>query len=230
MSIAWTLGTIVSRATAALGNRLDITPSDGSFWANVAQETVWDLLPHDLQERIAVSSTTSGENRITLPSDFQELLNIRLSSGSNRNDVLQQINLDTIDSNVPTGSRFGGSDLPERFSVSTALGVPTHYLPYADFIELRPSPDSAYSVQMRYRGQLATLVAESDRLSVTTRFGEAVFLKTTQLLADNVVRDFNSGTAFGDRFVRFMFAMPNDRALRMRERHDLGVALPRRYK
>ena len=224
MSISWTLDTIVSRATAALGNRLDISLSDGSFWANVGQETVWDLLPHDLQEKLAVSSTTSGENRITLPSDFQELLNIRLSSGSNHNDVLQQINLDTIDSNMPEGGVLGS------FSVSTALGVPTHYLPYADFIELRPSPDSAYSVQMRYRGQLATLVATTDRLSVTTRFGEAVFLKTTQLLADNVVRDFNSGAAFGDRFVRFMFAMPNDRALRMRERHDVGVALPRRYK
>lgn len=214
MSIAWTLGTIVSRATAALGNRLDITLSDGSFWANVAQEEVWDLLPHDQQEQIATSSTTSGENRITLPLDFQELLNIRVSSTSNRHDILQQLNVDGIDSN----------------STATVLGIPTHYLPYADFIELRPSPDSAYSVQMRYRVQLATLVAETDRISITTRLGQAVFLKTTQLLADNVVRDFNSGAAFGDRFVRFMFQTPSDRALRMRERHDLGVALPRRYK
>ena len=103
-------------------------------------------------------------------------------------------------------------------------------MPYADFLELRPSPDSAYSVQMRYRAQLGTLVATTDRLSVATRFGEAVFLKTTQLLADNVVRDFNSGAAFGDRYVRFMLQTPPDRALRMRERHDLGVALPRKYK
>ena len=65
---------------------------------------------------------------------------------------------------------------------------------------------------MRYRAQLATLVATTDRLSVATRYGEAVFLKTTQLLADNVVRDFNSGVAFADRFVRFMFQTPSDRA------------------
>ena len=221
MSIAWTLGAVVSRATAALGNRLDISLSDASFWCNIAQTDVWDAMPHDLQEKLAVSSTTSGENRITLPSDFQELLNIRVSSGSNRNDVLQQINVDDIDSTMPSGTPF---------SVSTALGIPTHYMPYADFIELRPSPDSSYSVQMRYRGQLATLVATTDRLSVATRFGEAVFLKTTQLIADNVVRDFGSGSAFGDRFVRFMFQASNDRALRMRERHDLGVSLPRRYK
>jgi len=214
VSTAWTLGTIVSRATAALGNRTDITLSDGSFWGNVAQENVWDAMPHDLQERLAVSSTTSGENRITLPSDFKEMLNIRLSSSSASQDVLQLINPDDIDSN----------------SNATRLGIPVTYMPYADFLELRPSPDSAYSVQLRYRAQLGTLVAESDRLSVATRFGEAVFLKTTQLLADNVVRDFNSGAAFGDRFVRFMLQTVPDRALRQRERHDMGVSLPRTYK
>jgi len=214
VSTAWTLGTIVSRATAALGNRTDITLSDGSFWMNLAQENVWDAMPHDLQEKLAVSSTTSGENRITLPSDFKELLNIRLSSSSGSQDVLQLINPDDIDSN----------------SNATRLGIPVEYMPYADFLELRPSPDSAYSVQMRYRAQLGTLVAESDRLSVATRFGEAVFLKTTQLLADNVVRDFNSGAAFGDRYVRFMLQTVPDRALRQRERHDMGVSLPRNYK
>ena len=214
MSTAWTLGTIVSRATAALGNRTDITLSDGSFWCNISQENVWDAMPHDLQEKLAVSSTTSGENRITLPSDFKEMLNIRLSSSSGSQDVLQLINPDDIDSN----------------SNATRLGIPVTYMPYADFLELRPSPDSAYSIQMRYRGQLGTLVAESDRLSVATRFGEAVFLKTTQLLADNVVRDFNSGAAFGDRYVRFMLQTVPDRALRQRERHDMGVSLPRTYK
>ena len=214
MSTSWTLGTIVSRATAALGNRTDITLSDGSFWGNVAQENVWDAMPHDLQEKLAVSSTTSGENRITLPSDFKELLNIRLSSSSGSQDVLQLINPDDIDSD----------------SNATRLGIPVTYMPYADFIELRPSPDSAYSVQMRYRAQLGTLVSATDRLSVATRFGEAVFLKTTQLLADNVVRDFNSGAAFGDRYVRFMLQTVPDRALRQRERHDMGVSLPRTYK
>jgi len=216
VSTAWTLGTIVSRATAALGNRLDISLSDGSFWGNVAQENVWDAMPHDLQEKLAVSSTTSGENRITLPSGFNEMLNIRLSSSSGSGDVLQLINPDEIDSFIN--------------SSATALGIPTHYMPYADFLELRPSPNSAYSIQMRYRAQLGTLLAESDRLSVATRFGEAVFLKTTQLLADNVVRDFNSGAAFGDRFVRFMLQTVPDRALRQRERHDMGVSLPRTYK
>ncbi len=214
MSTAWTLGTIVSRATAALGNRTDISLSDGSFWCNVGQENVWDAMPHDLQEKLAVSSTTSGENRITLPSDFKELLNIRLSSSSGSQDVLQLINPDDIDSN----------------SNATRLGIPVEYMPYADFLELRPSPDSAYSIQIRYRAQLGTLVSESDRLSVATRFGEAVFLKTTQLLADNAVRDFNSGAAFGDRFVRFMLQTVPDRALRQRERHDMGVSLPRTYR
>lgn len=214
MSTGWTLGEIVSRATAALGNRTDISLSDGSFWANISQTDVWDAMPHDLQDKLAVSSTVSGENRLSLPDDFKELLNIRVGSGSGSVDVLQLINPDEIDS---THS-------------ATNPGVPTHYMPFGDFLELRPSPNSEYSIQVRYRAQLGTLVEVGDRLSVATRFGQAVFLKTTQLLADNVIRDFNSGAAFGDRYVRFMLQAVPDRALRQRERHDMGVSLPRRPK
>ena len=206
----WTLGEVMSRSTTALGNRTDIPLSDASFWANEAHRIVWDSLPHDLQEQIAISSTTSGENRVTLPGDFQELLNLRISSSSTGHDVLQQLNIDTID------------------SASTSLGVPTKYAPFGDWIELWPSPDSAYSLQMRYRQQLTDISATTTRLSVATRYGYAVFLKSAQLLGENVIRDFESATAFEDKYLRYMNQTVPDRGLRQRERHDTTVSLLRK--
>ena len=73
---AWTLSTLVSRATQALGNRGDIALSDASFWANVAQEQVWNAIPHDAKEGLATSSTTSGGDKVALPSDFFELIQL----------------------------------------------------------------------------------------------------------------------------------------------------------
>ncbi len=60
----WNLGQLLSRTTAALGNRTDITLSDASFWVNQAHSEVWDALPHFQQEAIAISSTTLNEDKI----------------------------------------------------------------------------------------------------------------------------------------------------------------------
>ena len=198
------------RFPAALGNRLDVPLSTASFWANEAQRVVWDAQPHDLKEGLAVSSTTSGENRIVLPTDFQELLNISTSSSSTGGrDVLTLLDPDLID------------------SASTNLDRPVNYMLYADWIELHPTPDSAYSLQMRYRMQLSTMTELTTHPSVATRFRQGVYLKTTELLAREVVDPVRSAY-FENRYNLFMRQTPSDRALRNRERHALGVSLPRK--
>src|SRR5882672_4767536 len=92
----FTLGTILSECTAMLGNRADITQSRASLYANKAHQFIWDTAPsHDRSEALAVSSTTSGGNRVTLPTDFQEIINVSNLSASppypliqwNSNDV-----------------------------------------------------------------------------------------------------------------------------------------------
>src|SRR5512143_2028984 len=70
----WTLGTVLSEATSIIGNRDDISQSRASFYANQAAIDVQIAIePLDL-EGIATSSTTSGENRIALPTDFYAVL------------------------------------------------------------------------------------------------------------------------------------------------------------
>src|SRR3990167_93340 len=75
---SWNLGELMSKAKARIGRRSDLTASEVSFWVNQAYFDVSDAVPHALQERLAVSSTTSGENRIDLPGDFSEFINISM--------------------------------------------------------------------------------------------------------------------------------------------------------
>jgi hypothetical protein len=207
VSNSWSLGVIMSTATQTLGNRSDLAASTVSFWSNEALRMVWDAMPHDLQEGLAVSSSTSGEDKITKPSDFQELLTLSNLSTSPA-DVLEPINLHQLE------------------SWTTDLGAPTHYHEYADWLELRPSPDSAYSFQMRYRKQVSTMTATTAIPSVATRYRYSVFLKTVELLAQNVTRDPATAAEFGTRYAAEMLATAPDRALRLREQRYASVSLP----
>jgi hypothetical protein len=206
---AWTLSDVISNATIALGNRSDIALSVASFWANESQRVVWDAMPHDLQEAIAVSSTTSGEDKITLPTDFEELLALSNLSDSEK-APLESMNIENADSWV------------------TDLGTPTHYIQYADWLELKPSPDSSYSLQMRYRKALSDMTELTDRVSVGTRFGQAVFLKTSELLAKYAIHDNEKAAEMGNSYIAYMSMTPSDRAKRHRENRFMGLSVPRK--
>lgn len=194
----WDLGNLMSRATLAIGARADISLSDASFWANTAEQVVWDQLPHDAKDALAVSSTTSGENRITLPSDFMALLNVSNLSASGL-DLMEAWNIDDVDSS------------------GTDIGTPTKFIRYNDWLELWPSPDSSYSLQIRYERQRSDLTETTHPLSVGTRYGYATFLKTAELLAASVV-DGEQEAKFSNKYINYMLSVPSDLALRQRTR------------
>jgi len=207
MSVAWTLGDLLSNTTIALGNRADIGLSTASLWINEAQTEVWNQLPFDEQEAIAISSTTVNEDKITLPSDFQEI--IALSNTSQNNRLLNQINRDQL------------------MAFSATSGIPTHYAFFDDWLEMRPTPDSAYSLELRYRKQLSTMTETTDPPSVSTRFRRAIFLKAVELMAQNVTFDERREIRFHNQYINHMASLPSDRALRQREQHAAGCSLGR---
>ena len=205
---AWTLSDIVSHATQALGNRSDIALSTASFWANEAQRFVWDSMPHEQQEALATSSTTDGEDKISLPTDFQEMLHVSNTS-SNPPASLQYMNIENAE------------------SWQTTTGTPTHYMLYQDWLELRPSPDSSYSIQLRYRKKLSEMTLGASLPSVGTRFRYGVFLKAKELLAQHAINSPEQATLARNEYISFMNSVPSDRALRFREQRFMGVSLPR---
>lgn len=200
---AWNLSTLMSEATALIGNRLDISLSRTSFWVNEAHRQVYDFVNQESAEALAVSSTTSGENRITLPSDFREVINLSNLSVEPP-DVLRQVDVDTVD------------------SLTTDTGIPDRYVKYATWLELYPNPDSSYSLILRYRAQAADMVATSDVPSVDTQFRFGVLLKSVELLSD-VVLDVESATAYRNRFISYMGATPSDLARKQVNREGMRV-------
>jgi len=203
----FTLGTIISESTAALGNNLQISQSRASLYANKAHLFIWDTAPsHDKSEALAVSSTTSGGNRITLPTDFQEIITI--SNISNTPPYpLQQWQIDDIDSSY------------------TYQGRPTNFVRYNEWLELWPSPDSSYSIQIRYRNRPSVLTSLTASASFTTRYEMAWLYKTTEFLADSV-RDYETASLMRSKFLSEMMTQPSDLALRQRTREGMRVSIP----
>jgi len=199
----------MSNATAALGNRSDLALSTVSLWINEAARQVWDSLPHDQKEKLAVSSTTINEDKITLPTDFEEMLAVSNLSAGAQPALLNQINLDQVE------------------AYSTQTGIPQYYALYSSWLELRPSPDSSYSLQLRYRALWSDMTETTDVPSIATRLRYGVFLKGVELLARHVTQDDAKAAWAHNEYVGFMTQMPSDRALRAREQHTAGLSLGR---
>jgi hypothetical protein len=196
----YTLGQVMSNATQMLGNRSDVAESLASFWANEGANQVFKAQFHEAQESIAVSSTTSGENRITMPTDYYELINVSDLSLA-QPSLLRPLTPDQVD------------------SASTEIGRPTRFVEYSTWLEIWPVPDSTYSIQMRYRARQSVMTTTTATPSFDTRFGLAWTYKTAELLAD-VLLDHERASLYRSKYVSEMAATPNDMALRQRSARE----------
>ena len=206
----WTLADLTSRATQALGNRTDISISDASFWANEAmKDVIVEVGPSFLEETLAISSTTCNEDKISLPTDFYELLAISNLSSGVGGTLMSQLNID------------------QNLAYSDLSGVPESYQLYSTWLELFPIPDSAYSLELRYLKQPSAMTELTCIPSVATRYRKGIFFKTKEYLAGEVIYDYDAESKAHNQYVNFMNSVPNDQALRMRNQHYAGCSLPR---
>jgi hypothetical protein len=197
---AWTLQQLNSRVSRAVGRRADISESDLSFWVNEAYQEVTEVAPHILREAIAVSSTTSGENRIALPSDFREprVLSWLTNIGSQR--TLQQVS-----------GRYADANFDRN-----AQGVPEKYVLWNDWIELLPSPNSAWSLQWRYISRATSMVSRTDVPSISTPWRRAIYLKAKELIFSEHLGDLDRAALARDQYLDLVRLLPDERALRQR--------------
>jgi hypothetical protein len=196
----------MSKATARVGRRADIPQSEVSFWVNEAYQAISEVAPHNLQECIAISSTTSGENRFALPTDLKELIDFSY--------------LTNIGASARTLRRI--SESAADIQDPDALGVPDTYVLFNDFIELWPSPNSAYSIQMRYRIWPGDLTSLTSTPSVSTPFKHAILLKTEQYLHEYLGNDERAVNA-EFRYQQWLSQIQTDEARRQKGQSRLGV-------
>src|SRR2546429_5646839 len=211
------LGQICSLATNFAGGRLDYALSEASLYANLAySEVATRINAHRPLEGLAVSSTTSGGNRIAMPTDFDYSIAFTLyvpsfSTATSTGTWVIPLRLRDyrwIDAQSITGDN--------SVAQSTA-GIPEAYVVAASWLELWPSPNSAYSLQLRYMTKVPTLINSTDTLLLDERWHVAVLYKTVELL--EAARNNSEHEALArNRYLSYVASTPNDFALRQRER------------
>lgn len=177
---AWTLADLMSRATTRIGRRSDIAASDASFYVNMAYQEVAQAAPSALMETITVSSTTSGENRIELPADCLEIINLSWLTqvGTNSARTLRRTSPNQVDQ--------AGFD---------TLGKPDQYVIFSNWMELWPSPDSSYSLQLRYYAYPSDMTVTTAIPSLATEWRPAVLYLSEALLHEHLGNDYEGATA-----------------------------------
>lgn len=207
---------IASIATELNQGRTDFSLSAVSKWANVALTEVSTRVQMTPLQGIAVSSTTSGENRIALPADFDYPINLVLSDNS----------AGPVGSPIPLMERDPGW----IDSTISGVGIPKWYTLYGSWIELAPSPDSAYSIQLRYGAKVRALVASTDTPNLGERYHYAVALKTAEYLAA-ARNDVEQEAINRARYLSYIQSTPSDMAYKQRALDGVSVAVQRdRYR
>jgi hypothetical protein len=198
----------MSHATAGIGHRSDIPKSTVSFLVNEAYAQVASAAPPAWQEKLAISSTTSGENRVFLPPDFMEPISLSYLTDIGSTRTLRY---------TPDPATFDATGF-------TPVGVSDRYLIFNNWMELMPSPNSAYSIQLRYKSYNTDLINSTDIPSVSTDWRYAVLLKSRQLLA-SWLPDAELAKEIGNDYLLHVATLDSDRAKRHNDPSGHGVRL-----
>ena len=190
---ALTLANLLSLTTKALGNRLELTVSELSLQANLAQQEVASMLPHTELMKTATLVLAAGSNATILPADFAEVIDVTRpnSFDSFGRRVLTLVPLKQID-NASEGTQTGQVN---RFAVS------------ANSVVFYPTTTSIDTFTMRYVGVPSDMTNLTDRPSLHTRYHAAVLYKTQENMADLVV-DNPRAAYFRGKFISVMQTVP----------------------
>lgn len=219
--MAFSLGQLCSFATKMAGNRDDWNLSEASYWANQAYATIYNRIGHTPLEAVAVSSTTSGENRYQLPTDYAYGIALTLFQGSTSTDTTGASNSTAV---IRLKQRDAGWMDAQTLS---PIGVPEAYEQYATWFQLWPSPNSAYSLQLRYAVKPQTLVQSTDTVALDERWHAAVLYKTVELLEAS--RSNVEGEAIArNRYLNYVVTIPTDPAFKQRDRSSMQLRFGKR--
>ena len=194
---ALTLAQIISETTAALGNNLNLTVSQVSLHANLAQQEVANMLPMIELMKTSTLVLNAGSSATIVPADCGEVINVfrpnSFDSFGYRNLTL--VPLRQID-NASEGTQTGTSN---RFAVS------------ANSVLFYPTSASTDTFTMRYVGVPSDMTNLTDRPSLHTRYHAAVLYKTIENIADRVV-DNARAAYYRGKFQSVMGTVPTPEA------------------
>jgi hypothetical protein len=220
-----TLGDVISRSSSLAGGRLDWSPSEISFYANLSLQELSTRIHYTGKEALAYSSVSSGEGRVQLPSDFDYALTVRLdlySVGTADDGAGGEISVSTLQYT----SQLTLKDPSETDSGSTVFGQPQYYTLYNNWMELVPSPTSGYSITLRYASKQRTLIDSSATPDIDERWHPAWMYNTEKYLRKS--RDDQEGSLIAERqYLQYVQSTPTDRSWRQQTKSMEGMRVMR---
>lgn len=177
-----TLAQLASHATRLAG--APATPlSLASEYVNLAYAMVAQSsgVQHAARETVAhastSTSTTTAENRLALPSDFDYAIGVRLGVPNSWSTATSRT---TTWKPLP---KQPASWFETCVHNSDLSAEPEVYGEFATWLELSPSPNSAYSVEMRYARKITEMTASTATPILDEQWHWAIALKASELLA-----------------------------------------------
>lgn len=171
-----TLAQMISRATTLAGGRLDWDASEASFYVNEAIGYVARNagVVHTSLESSYATTIASGVSRMRLPADYNYALALSIGSSIAASGSTQWRTLGKRD--------IGWADtVAGRLD---AAAKPEAYVEYGDtFFEIAPSPNSSYSLVLRYQRQPEEMSLSTATSSLKAQWHWPAVLKAAELLS-----------------------------------------------
>jgi hypothetical protein len=213
------LGQLMSIGTTRAGRRADIPLSEASLLVNLAYLEVQQAVQHNLSEATAELSITSGSRYLDLPADFAEPISFRLkrlSSQTTPEALPSYKTLTLISPHEADGSWADSGGEPQSFAF------------FADQIELHPSPNSAYSLHLRYRAAPSDMLELTDVPSLSTPWRTALLARSEVLFHEHV-GNYPAAAAAQQRYLSTVNMLKTDDAKRQssRQRQTIAPVYPR---
>ncbi len=217
-----TLAQLTSFATQLAQNPL-LDASFVSQYVNLAYNQVaqFSAIAHSPLEQIAFASTSTSDNRLGFPTDYDSALGLKLgvpgswSTATSRSTTWVPL----LKQTPPWGDPYQSGD----------SGQPRAYAEFATWIEMRPSPDSAYSVEMRYTRKISELTASTSTPLLDEQWHWAIALKAGELLgalSDDSSLEYRNQR----RYRNYISEMETDQAKRRKDERGAHLVVQRRQR
>ncbi len=104
----------------------------------------------------------------------------------------------------------------------TTNGMPQYYFTYGQWLELFPSPDSSYSLTMRYTAKQPALINSTDTPILDERWHPAWQYKTAEYLS-YCRNNMELGLIWKQQYLDYIQSTPSDRAYKQQPKIMQGL-------
>ena len=175
------------------------------------------------QETTAYASTSTGTDnaRLATPSDFDRALGLKYARPNSWSTATSRTTMW-----VPL-VKEPAPQLNTIWIQSDTSGEPEAYAEYATWFELRPSPDSAYSVELRYQRKASEITSSTATPALDEQWHWALVLKSAELLTSAFASDTTSEAAARQRYTVYVSNLRLDQAKKRADQRGMYVAYTR---